>query len=142
MSNSNSYLSLKNKHSDEVNNFPMIFAFSQEQLKEGMEKLGLTTDDTDKVVSIGTGGIIRKTDVSDFKEMFSRHSKEMKEAIEADKTGEGFICDMFRYELANHEYGYTGELEDTLDALGLTYSEVISSQRLARGLEIAKLQIE
>ena len=31
---------------------------------------------------------------------------------------------MFRYELSNHEYVYTRDLQDTLDALGLTIEEI------------------
>ena len=37
----NKYDEIKEKHQQRVNNFPMIFAFSQEQLYEGMKKLGL-----------------------------------------------------------------------------------------------------
>ena len=53
-------------------------------------------------------------------ETFARHHKELQAAIDADPTGEGFIKDMFLYELENHEYSYTGTAEDALDSLGLT----------------------
>jgi hypothetical protein len=119
----------------------MVFAFSNEQFEEGMEKLGLTTTDTDKVYSIGGGGFIRKTDSESFEEMFEMHKKETDEAINNDATGDGYIFDMFSYELANHEYGYTGEIEPTLDALGLTIEEINASDQLLNGLKKAKKSV-
>lgn len=66
---------------------------------------------------------------------------QMEAAIEADKTGEDFIYQMFLYELDNHEYGYTGDTEDTLDALGYTAEEVLGNPRLKRGIEKAVTEI-
>lgn len=134
----NAYSVLKKKHQQEVNDFPMIFAFNNEQLEEGMKKLGLTMDDGDKMYAMGGGTFIRKIDAEAFHKMFDRHSKEMKEAIEGDKTGDGFVFDMFAFELANHEYGYTGEIDDTLDALGLTFDEVHAKENLLHGLNRAR----
>ena len=45
---------------------------------------------------------------------------------------------MFLYELANHEYCITYELEDTLEAVGLTIQEVENSKALKHGLVLAK----
>ena len=67
-------------------------------------------------------------------ETFDRHKREMKEAIAADPTGEGFIFDMFLCELDNHEYGYTGDTTDALEALGFTAKEVVDDPRLNRGI--------
>ena len=61
----------------------------------------------------------------------------MKEAIAGDLEGESFIYDMFKYELANHEYGCTWELEDTIQALNLTLEEINNSQNLKAGLKKA-----
>lgn len=51
--------------------------------------------------------------------------------------GEGFVLDMFKTELANHEYGYTYELDETLAAVGLTISAVKANQNLLNGLRKA-----
>jgi hypothetical protein len=134
----NTYKTLKDKHSKEFNEFPMQFAFSDEQFKEGMKKLGLKETETHKVYSFGGGGFYRRTDSPALGEMIERHNREMKEAIENDRTGEGYIFDMFDYELANHEYSYTWDLEPTLDALGLTLEEVKANERLLHGLNLAK----
>ena len=134
----NKYQELKEKHSKEFNKFPIKFAFSESQFKEAMKDLGLTEKDTDKITGIGIGGgFIRKTDVEAFNEMNKRHRQEEKDAIKNDLTGEGYIKDMFEYELANHEYGYTNNLEDILIALGLTIDNINNDERLKHGLDLA-----
>lgn len=134
----NRYAELREKHQKEFDKFPMKFAFSDKQFKEAMESLGLTENDTDKIIGIGAGGFIRKSDLKAYTEMCQRTEKEMQEAIDNDKTGEGFIKEMFKYELANHEYCITYELDDTLDALGLTVEEINNNQALKHGLELAR----
>ena len=133
----NAYVALKQRHQQESDAFPFMFAFSEEQFTKGMESLGLSPTDTDQIYSIGMGGYIRKTDASAMNEMFARHARERQEAIDADKTGTGYIYDMFDYELANHEYEYTGDVSDTLDALGLTPEQVNADPRMVRALNRA-----
>ena len=67
-------------------------------------------------------------------EIIEKNHSEMQEAIQADETGEGFIYEMFVSELFNHEYGYTEDITETLDALGLDLAEVDSSPALSHGL--------
>lgn len=131
------YSLLKRKHEKEFNEFPMMFAFDNRQFEEGMKKLGLTKDDTDKIYSIGGGGFIRKSDSKALDNLLDRHEDEMKEAIANDKTGEGFIFDMFDYELGNHEYCITYDIGPTLDALDLTYEYVKNNENLLKGLKLA-----
>lgn len=133
----NKYRELKEKQGKEVNEFPMMFAFSNKQFAEGMAKLGLKENETNKLLSIGAGGFIRKSDRKAFDDMFVRQEKELKKAIEEDLTGEGFIYNMFNYELGNHEYCITWELDETLDALGLTIEEINSNKNLLHGLKKA-----
>lgn len=133
----NMYLVLKKQQTKEVNEFPFICAFSNKQLVEGMEKLGLKEDEKNKLLSLGSGTFIRKTDKKALNEMFDKHEKELRKAIDEDLTGEGFIYQMFNYELANHEYCITYEVEETLDALGLTIDEVKNDSKLLHGLKKA-----
>lgn len=86
---------------------------------------------------IGGGGIIRKTDAEAMRAMFDRHRRELQEAIAADKTGEGFIYDMFYTELANHEYSYTGDVTDAVNACGLTVEQLNANPALIKGLKKA-----
>lgn len=138
----NKYELMKNKHEKMINAFPIVFAFNEKQFEEAMRKLGLTKDDTDKIFKIdNTGGFIRKTDNEAFTKMLEDMTKEQEELIKEDKTGDGFIKDMFKYELINHEYNYTYELDDTLKVLGLSYEEVMKNPKLKHGLELAKKEI-
>lgn len=134
---SNKYLELKQRHQAELNNFPIFYAFSKEQFETGMNKLGLTTADTNKICHIGGNGYIKKTEYDTLLEMFKRHNAEMNEAIENDPTGEGFIYDMFYYELGNHEYSYTRDIEDTVNALGMTEEQISKNKALLNGLKLA-----
>lgn len=113
----------------------MKFAFTQQQFEGGMRELGLEPTDTDKIYKSVGGGFYRKEDSPRLKEMMDRFDKEIQDAIAADKTGEGFIYEMFYYELSNHEYGYTGELDEALDAVHLTVEEVEANKELKYGLE-------
>lgn len=136
----NQYKELKKKFQKEFNKFPVFFAFDNKQFQEGMEKLGLKENEIDRIVSIGAGGYIRKTDIKKYNKMFEKRNQEFKNAIKGDLTGEGFIKQMFRYELANHEYCFTHDLSDTLEALDLTIEEVNSSKALKNGLKMAKTE--
>ena len=132
----NKYYELKSKIQKEFDEFPFGFAFSNEQFEKMKEELG--AKDNSELISIGAGGYIRKADEKALDELVNGKEKRIKEEIEKDLTGEGFIKDMFLYELANHEYCITYELDDTLDALDLTYEEVMKDPRLKLGLQLAK----
>ena len=133
----NAYQEMKDRQQKEFDAFPMRAAFSQQQFQQMMEKWGLTLNDTDKICSIGGGCYIRKADIAAFTTLINKTAAELKNAIAADTTGDGFIFDMFVYELANHEYCITYDLEETLDALGLTPEEVNADEPLKQGLNKA-----
>ena len=120
----NTYQELKDRHQKEMDAFPLGAAFSNSQFEEMMQKWGLTVKDTDKICPIGGGCFIPKN--------------EPDAAIAADETGDGFIYDMFYYELANHEYCITYEYDETFDALGLTEEQVVADKRLLHGLKKAE----
>ena len=138
----NAYLEMKQRHQKEINDFPFGFAFSETQFNEMMvERFGLTPEDTDKIYSIGNCGYVRKTDADAMHEMFERHAQEREVAIRENK--DDYLYHMFNYELANHEYSYTGDLTDTLDALGLTIEYVKAIPQMDEALKRAcKHQME
>ena len=137
----NPYLELKQKHQREINAFPLGFAFNQEQFNEMMAKWNLTSEDTDKIYSIGGGGYVRKCDSDALSELLDKHAREVTAARMENK--DDYLYHMFNYELANHEYSYTGDLTDTLDALDLTLEDVIADPRMDEALKRAsKHQME
>lgn len=134
----NSYQQMKLRHQQEVNAFPIKFAFSQAQLEKGLRELGLEPTDTDKVIATPGGGFIRATDQQAFLDLFARQDRERSEAIASDTDGTGFAYEMFRYELANHEYAYTLDATDTLDALGYEPDDIASVPALQKAFENAQ----
>lgn len=137
-----SYRELRERQQREFNELPLGFAFSDEQFNEMMKKWGLDPEkDQDKICRIPAGGFIQKKDRAHFHEVVKRQDAEMEAAKASDKDGTGFLYQMFLFELDNHEYGYTGEYEDTLESLGLTMKDVHKSVRLTRALEKAAKEI-
>ena len=136
----NRYADLKQRQQEEFSAFPMQFAFNDRQFVEAMAALELSPTDTDKVYK-APGGIYRREDGPRLKAMMDRFDRELQEAIAGDETGDGFIYEMFLYELDNHEFGYTMDRSDTLDALGYTAEEVLGNPRLKRGIEKAVTEI-
>jgi hypothetical protein len=137
----NRYADLKQRQQQEFSAFPMQFAFSDSQFAEGMAALGLEPTDTDKIYKAPGGGFYRREDGPRLYDMMGRFDRELQEAIAGDQIGDGFIYEMFLYELDNHEYGYTMDTEATLDALGYTTEEVLGDPRLKRGIEKAVTEI-
>lgn len=134
----NKYVQLKNEIQKAFDNFPFGFAFNNEQFENMKKQLGVTEDS--ELISIGAGGYIRKSDEKALDDLCNMKCKRIQEEINNDIDGTGFIKDMFLYELANHEYCITYELDDTLDALDLTYEQVINDEKLKTGLALAKAE--
>ena len=137
----NQYADLKQRQQQEFSAFPMQFAFSDSQFAEGMAALGLKPTDTDKIYKAPGGGFYRREDGPRLYDMMERFDQELQEAIASDKTGDGFIYEMFLYELENHEYDVTMDLDETLDALDYTPEDIRADDRLRHGLEKARLEI-
>ena len=116
------YSELKAKHRDESNAFEGIFfAFSNSQFDEGLAKFNIEKENLKaSIVSIGAGGYLLKSKVKDFAEMFKRHNREMKQLKKNHKG----LLEALTYELRNHEYGYTYDVTDALEALGLDVEDV------------------
>ena len=116
-----SYNQIKKAHHDELNSFQgLFFAFSNSQFDEGMEKIGLKKDETKKIVSIGMGGYLLKERVEEFTAMFKRHENEKKEL----KKDHKLLLQALVYELSNHEYCYTRDASDALEALNLKEEDI------------------
>lgn len=122
----NKYSELKDRHAKLINEFPMFFAFSENQLHEGMKKLGLEITQKDQLLSIGMGGYIKKVDEQSLEDLHDSMVAEFKNAMDNDE----FLFDAIKYELGNHEYCITYSVKDALAELGLTLEEVKKDHRL------------
>lgn len=119
------YNEMKERHQKLIDELPLKFAFSDEQFEKAMIELGLTKEDTDKVVGIGGGGFCLPETADKLIEYYKQFEKEETEAFKNDD----FLRNAFEYELANHEYIITYELEDTLRALNISKEEYNKNER-------------
>lgn len=124
------YLELRKKQDEEFNAFPKFFAFSDEQFKEGLKKLGVKKDE---IVYLAAGGYLRRSDIKAYDEMNKRHREEFKEACKDIN----FVTSMFYYELNNHEYSYTQDVSETLLGLGISEKALEENPILREGLQKA-----
>ena len=132
MTKRSAYLDLMEKHRKELEEFPIAYAFNEEQLEKALAKLGAKKEEC--VSMSGHGDIIKRTDVQAFKDMFKRQKKELQEAM----TDKEFAEAAFRYEMDNHEYAinWSGD-EDVLSCFGYSFDdlrelELMDSYRRAR----------
>lgn len=109
------YLEHKQSKQEAVNNFPMFFAIDNKGFEKGLEQINATKED--KLVHIGGGGIIKKDDLEDFENMFETYRQQHHANI---LESEDYVYHMVKYELANHEFMITYELDDTLESCELT----------------------
>jgi hypothetical protein len=125
---------LQEKKRKLVNDFPMAFAFSNEQFEEAKVKLGVT--DNSELLSTSAGGFIRKTDQIAYTELFQMINTQDTEAMKDDD----YMYQGFLSELANHEFCITYDPTDTLKCFGLTVSELNEDERLLTIFKKAKDQ--
>lgn len=104
----------EDKQSQLFKDFGVFFAFSNQQFHEGKTPL----DEGDKYVSMGMGGYLPKSKLDGFLDGMARLNQWYKDEIKNNDLRRQEIT----YELGNHEAWYTGEIEDTLDALGPDYT--------------------
>lgn len=123
------YLELHKKNQELFNEFAndhliWIIAFSESKMIAELDKHNLKPED---VTSIGGGGFIRKSDIKLYNELY----KKMSNVIAEIKDNKQDLKDAFIYELGNHEYCITYDLDDTLDALNLTREDLQNDPEMA-----------
>lgn len=127
-----SYLEWKKQTQEEFNAFPMGFAYNSEQLEEEKKRLGVK--ENSELICVMSCGFIRRKDRNAFLKMNKRHAEQFKRY----KQDRQFVYEMFRYELANHEYVITFNIDDTLDACGITFEEYRANPMYMEQMENAK----
>lgn len=125
------YSELRASIQKRIDALPLYFAFSDEQFKETMNKLGLTENDTDKIFALSDGGFCLRTDAELIHRTFDETNAEIQNALKDDD----FCVDAIEWELENHEYCYNEDApEEALEALELCYDD----ERIKRILKQAK----
>ena len=126
-----SYKQMQKAHHKAVNELIekyVFFAFSDEQFADGMKKFGLGTDPESiaKICRFYGGGYILKSHAAEAADLFHKQADEFADRCNDPETGRRFLYEAFREELSNHEYSYTGDPSDALDALGMEWEDLQS----------------
>ena len=116
MSEYKTYCDFKLAERESIDALPIEFAFNDDQFHDMLNKFGITLEEKDKLRRIPGGGFCLATDAKRIVETMLSWSRKLDELIASD---DDFAVDALRYELDNHEYGYTGEPDDALESLGL-----------------------
>lgn len=114
------YLALKKRQVEELGNFPIAYAFNEEQLTQALEKLGAKKEECVSVM--GLGDIVKKSDAHKLIAMFKRHDKELQEFLLHDEKD---AEEAFLYEMDNHEYAinWSGD-EDVMTCFNVDYDKL------------------
>lgn len=107
------YKEYRNLKQKEINELPLLFAFSGEQVGKILKENNYKEDDLFGVPFI-PGCLVHKDNVEQVKDYFSKES-DLKERLK-DKE---FFKEALEYELRNHEFGYTWDFTDTFEALNI-----------------------
>ena len=115
------YLKLLEIQREELNNFPIIYAFDEKQLEEGLKKLGATKEEC--VTIFNHGDIVKKEDADAFVNMLKRHTREVQDLLLSDTN---VAEEAFLYEMDNHEYAinWSGD-EDVLSCFGIDIDDLV-----------------
>lgn len=104
------------KISELIKECRLFFAFSNKQFEKGIKENPL--DEGDKYFSISAGAYMPESNVKKYTNGCEEIDKWYNEIIKENNMDDEVIL----YELANHEAFYTGEINDTYNALGGKYT--------------------
>lgn len=107
------WLELTRKHEKEMQEFPLCWAFSKEQLEKAMKKLNVKNED--ELTTFGCGSIYRRTDADKLHNMFDNQRRERQEFLSKREN----LIDALSYEMGNHEYCITFNKAEVLKACEL-----------------------
>tara|TARA_Y100000361_G_scaffold10061_1_gene8074 strand:- start:584 stop:1036 length:453 start_codon:yes stop_codon:yes gene_type:complete len=117
------YRQFKDSQQEMFSNFPIFYAFSNDQFEEGKNKLGVKNNS--ELLKVGMGGYIKKVDEKAFTDLLNKMDT-MTDEYMADKDNFFNAC---IYELANHEYGYAMDDSTVLGALNLKIDTMTTEQK-------------
>ena len=129
------YREFKEMKEKEFNELPTMFAFSMKQLEEQMQKLNTNKSE---IVNLGGGMFMRRQDLCLLDTWENKYEAMEKELM----LNDDFLLDAFLYELRNHEYIITYDVEDALEVFGLTVEDVKKNDRMLLAINKAMAIIE
>lgn len=134
------YDEYNNKKQEDYNKFSkgkIFYAFDTEQFKKGMESIGLKPEETNKIAHLRAGAYILKNEIKNYIKFRNKQHNEFNEKMKSFN----FAKSAFKSELANHEYCYTMDPYDAINALGYTSDEINNDPLLSKALKAAKKEL-
>lgn len=129
------YSILKKRQLAEIREIPVFYAFDEYQFNNGLRKWGAKIDEVSMTEDIDT--FIWKKDKQKREDFLARHTRERQQLIDADKTGMGFIQDMFLTELLAYQYEKHLDPMPALKYLEITPDEISNNAVLNTGFQSA-----
>ena len=97
-----------------MDNCGVFWAFGKKQFEEGLAKAKQSMVEDEKLIDIGAGGFMPKSNKDKYIDGMIAIGKAFDEAMKDKKELDKHIL----YELHNHEAFYTGSIESTVDVVG------------------------
>lgn len=134
-----SFTTMRQRHTKELDDFSvgrMFYAFNTDQLKKGVETVGLTFDEATtgkQLVYAGNGACVRKDAMPALKELLDRQNEEEKENRKNKKN----LKQAFFDALAATEYSVSMESDDALRYCGISRHELDNDLELKKTFNAA-----
>ena len=125
------------RYSEFLRNYA-FFAFNEEQLKAGLRKFNIQPGQKGVLTVLPGGGYVLSEHFEEFMDMIHTAQAERDAALADPENGTKFALDMFVYELSAHEFTYTGDESEALEALNITPEDLSKNEMLRAALEAAK----
>ena len=132
------YERLMLRHSEEINSLGIYYAFgSKAEIEEQLiQKANVKS--LDELEPVLWGGWMRKGESHKFYDALKRQAQELKQAILSTTASDGLAYQAFYYEIVNHECAYTGNYEDALRVLPVSWREIQNTPVLREAWSKAK----
>ncbi len=116
------YAEFTQAKANDFNSFNMLFAFRQTDFDNGIKSRGW---EGQSLIRVMGNGFILASDKDKFSALLDSREKALNDFLSVDEQ----FFDAIRHELYNHEYGYTGDCNSALEALGLCIGAMTDTQQ-------------
>lgn len=138
------YYSFNEKNTKSLHDFiskNVFFAFSQEQFNDGLKKFNIDPENKEEIKNklhkyIGGGFILIESEKEE-KRIIKKRNKVQRKYLSKFKN----LVDALKYEMYNHECGYTGDYLNGLYAIGYGLKDLRKNKKLQKAYFKAKTQV-
>ena len=132
MTTTKTYTQFKNNNFKEYDKFiskNVFFAFSENQFKKGLDRLGVSEN---AICCLNNGGYMLKSASNQRKQIIKKYYKNQRKYLSNFKN----LLSALMYEMKNHECFYTGDLMEGVEALGFKEKDLYKNKKLQKAYNI------